>query len=350
MKPFITLVGSAFLLGGCATQLTPQALPELFPTSESYALTEMSDVSAALLNPTKLTLVDSLLIITQPQSDYCFLGIDIRSRQPKGTFARRGKSGSEFLMIGSTFSRNGSFGAYDQMLKRIFWFDTLAQRDSLPVKPDRVVELTVPPEFECLLLKTTVPLPEGGYATECTKEGGQRFVRTDEVGNIQSLFGLYPQEIANIPDKKLRLQKALMHCGFMAVCGHTVLHATHNRDELLFYRIPQGGGTPVLLKAYDFGVPDDRTNEAFMASFDAAASDSLFFILYRGKWFKELNLKIDADQILVFDMQGNPVQRLILDKPVYGITVTPQADLLYAVGNDPESGEPKLYKTSLNLN
>lgn len=335
------------LIGGCNRTNSSRFLSDLFPTVEHREIEELRRISPLLSGSGRLVYLDSMLFVTQSQSESLLSVIDLRDERLVGYRGHRGKSGSELLMTSSAFVADSSIGIYDPMSKRIAWFDPPHDRNMPTANPTRVIALEIHPDdhSSCSLLYGASPLPDGGYIAECSTAGKERFVRIDSTGRNYLVFGEYAPDVIEQPSAAKKLQRSVMSCGFMATCKNIFLHVAHNRNEWLFYRIPdEPNQQPELIRKYDLGVPDNRTDEAFMASFDVAASDSLFFVLYRGRWFRELNLKIDADQILVFNTEGHAVKRFSLDKPVIAIAASPDSKTLYALGIDHDSGDPRIYK------
>lgn len=336
-----------FLLGGCRSP-QPRLLGDCFERSETVGMQPLAAQGMDLPNPRKIAWADGKLVVLSAQGERYFSVFDAERGELLYRFGHRGKSGTELLQPYNLLMAGRAVGAYDMTLKRIVWYDSLPDEGTALV-PNRTVGLAPDPAVAWSI--GLAASPAGGYVGECIASGPERFAWSDSTGACVALFGEYPTEIEALPENSREKFERKFACyGSMAFCGETFLHAALNRNELQFYDMPtRADRRPEPLRHYDLGVPDDRTGEAFMASFDAAASDSLFFVLYRGRWFTELNLKIDADQVLVFDRQGRALKRFVLDEPAIAIAVTPDGRRLYTLGTDRESGEPRLYSASLGL-
>jgi hypothetical protein len=178
--------------------------------------------------------------------------------------------------------------------------------------------------------------------------GNQRYHFADKNGYVTGSAGVIPAK-----ENKKANAGALAQAwrGFYALNPgkNTLAVATQLGEVLEIYHLDTGvhavlygsGGEPQFQIVGSEGVP-----VGIMGYFDVQITDSFIYALFSGQSFKEITKNAMAGKINerggryihVFDLQGQPVCRYILDRAVCGIDVHEDEQLIYAV--DANSDDP----------
>ena len=72
------------------------------------------------------------------------------------------------------------------------------------------------------------------------------------------------------------------------------------------------------------------------AYYNPVAADDVFFVLFNGNFVDDENYTNRSNQIFVFDWNGKPLERLILDNGIISFTVNSQKRKIYGISDMPE--------------
>lgn len=78
------------------------------------------------------------------------------------------------------------------------------------------------------------------------------------------------------------------------------------------------------------------SGESRDAYFSPLSINGKVYVLYSGVYFDRKNHQYLKNQILVFDHEGIPLQRYILDQPIFTFTIDAATHKLYGISDDPE--------------
>lgn len=126
------------------------------------------------------------------------------------------------------------------------------------------------------------------------------------------------------------------------------VYAVNSAEIVYFYKIDSLKVIPVC--KYEFTYPDYKpvqggnTRSAPVSStniktfIDVTATDDCVYMLYSGKNFKEDGMRVFESNVLyVFDWNGKPLKKYLLDAPVTRLCVNKEGDAIYAFANIPET-------------
>lgn len=175
-------------------------------------------------------------------------------------------------------------------------------------------------------------------------------------GMDTKLYGEYPYR----DDSERKIENRLRGMAYQGVFRSNpskdkFVYAANSADILYFYSVTSKDID--LVRKYEYNYPEYITrvqgesratpmsptnNRTFV---DVTTSDKYVYLLYSGRNFKEIGLKaFEGGTIYVFDWEGNPVQKYILNIPITCFCVNPNDTELFAFSNMPE---PTLVKFSM---
>lgn len=265
----------------------------------------------------------------------------------------KGKGPYEMLKISSMYGAENQVCIYSVTDRKVFW----RAADSLTkAAPQRAVH--VPAGGRDLFWFRVMPVAGSRYVANGILDPTTKaqFALLDDSLRVTRYFDSFPVE--GTPMEKLTFQQQSM--GFQGQLtpspdGRRMMWTPMTGTIFRFYDF--SGKKPLKIKEHILhvasfeareenpnGAAQNRDNELGVLS--ATADNGHFYALYSPKQLKERSL--EALDIYVFDLRGNPVQHLTLDRPATQIAWVPGADngrgALYAFGKNKESLEPEIFK------
>ncbi len=175
-------------------------------------------------------------------------------------------------------------------------------------------------------------------ATGCRKEG--LFDIIDSDGNILYTFGEYKELEGD------KIEKNAPYSGkfYVTPSQQRLLFSTKGGNIYYFYDISDSSSQPKLLNKYHIDTPSiivkyfdgggvstqtDRDN-TISGSISITASDEYFYLLHSNKKYADVDCSI-SDVILVFNRNGEPVEKLILDMKISKIYYNQDDNSLYTI-------------------
>lgn len=259
------------------------------------------------------------------------------------------------LRLSSMYTHNNLLFLYSSMEGKIFW----RNMDEASAKP--MITLYADARKRDLFWFKMAPVAGNRYIVTgiMDPEVKSQFALLDSTLRVTRYFDSFPVEgtpMANLsfPQQSMGFQ------GWMTVTpdGKRMMWTSKPGSIFRFYDLSQQ--RPLKIKEYirnipvfyartdtDTGVEQDKDNE--WGVLNATANDSCFFTLYSSKRIAEGSL--ESSDIYVFDLQGNPIRHLVLDRPATHIVWVPgegeEAQTvrgLYMFGRNEKSLEPEIFK------
>lgn len=162
----------------------------------------------------------------------------------------------------------------------------------------------------------------------------------EKVGN----FGAYPESGLQMTDAEKREMFQFTYAsnsnGKMALCySWNDLIDIYNEEKQLACRIHGPIQFTSSFKEFRDGEVSSAHPEQGKqrdAYYNPVAADDVFFVLFNGNFVDDENYTNRSNQIFVFDWNGKPLERLILDNGIISFTVNSQKRKIYGISDMPE--------------
>lgn len=268
----------------------------------------------------------------------------------------QGKAQSEMLRIASMYGVGDRLFLYSSMEGKVFWREKATLSE---VRPARTLRAQA--QKRDLYWFKMVPVAGDRYVVYGILDPSTKaqFALLDSTLNVTRYFDTFPVE--GTPNEKLSFEEQSM--GFQGQMtpspdGRRMMWTPISGTVFRFYDF--SGRKPVKLKEHlvhvasfdrrgdtETGVVQDGGTE--IGVLGATANAKNFFALYSSKDMRERSL--ESSDIYVFDLRGNPVRRIVLDRPATQIVWIPGANGgrggLYAFGRNAETLEPEIFRIRL---
>ncbi|MDD4032270.1 MAG: BF3164 family lipoprotein [Bacteroidales bacterium] len=202
------------------------------------------------------------------------------------------------------------------------------------------------------------PMSNGRYLFHGVSKDKQPFAMTDSLFQINQFFGeLDLKDNAEISDRIIRLVTQ----GEIKTNpdGDYFVFASSSGNVIKFYDCTNYSVSKQT-NAYVYDLPIIESKEtsasasvhikegSVVGTIGMTASDSHYFLLHVNKSWEENIRERTSDVVLVFDKQGNPIKKLVLDMKVNWIAYSKIDHSIYALKKDNEDNEVLLqYKPGL---
>lgn len=146
-----------------------------------------------------------------------------------------------------------------------------------------------------------------------------------------SMSSLYLSTLATVrPDEQKIVCVSQTH-GVLSFCN-IVGNQLKEYKQIKYY-------PPKVRSLRKAGSPTIAFNRDNKIGFCGAASDeNSVFVLYSGRTFNSHGtLSHHCEHVLIYNWKGEPVKRLILEKPLYSMNYDAKTQTLYGIGYDPEA-------------
>jgi hypothetical protein len=339
MKTFTksVLILGVFLISSCGDwnryEMSTSITEEDFSThSLTGVRVEFNDL---IMNPNQLMIYDTLLITCNQSTSKLFHIFDLKTKKKIGESVLMGQGPME--MIQPYFIAD---------------CDTVTVYDMMTT----VVSRYVPKEF----ISNPVPTPVqqvklserifskmaflGDHIIGSPYHPKYPFYLFSKNGEKTGTFASYPISGLTYSDVEIveayRADIVTNRNDKVAFCyNFTDLIEIYDKNGTLKKRIHGPGKFFPHFKEFTDGVmiTAKPVEEKYRAAFYSPVNiGDHFFVLYNGRNIRDKGFTMLAQQILVFDWDGNPIKRYLLDQGVSSITVDQKNKKIYGISNHPE--------------
>lgn len=330
-------------------------IEELFagkPTRQLYAKPSMIR-SEDLGDHGYITCVDSLLLISRNRGEHLVTVYNLHTGSIDNKLAPKGKANGEFLMVGDLMQMDGRIMILGNMPSRAAWIPKERLLDSFP-------------SLECTDLAF-----EGGSYLSVSPIAGGRYIATGRFDAPESRYHQYAligsdgkplytfedyllnEDIKDLPNYNL----AYGYQGRFAVTpdGKRGLYSGWNNAVWRFYDF--NGEKPHKIKEYAFVLPTfaprggarygviHSEEKSIGGSIFAVASDSNYYLLFSDKPYGAYSAYF-TNRIYVFDLNGEPVEKIELDRELIAMAYWAEQNALLGCATD-KDGEPQILRFDL---
>lgn len=349
MKNYIVCAFVIFVLFSCKNNT--DSLTDLFKKTKTLNHNELICDSDYLMGSSgKMLIIDSILITLDYNNERMFHVFDIKNNKYINNLGVKGQGPNEFLQPYSLIYHSHidflSYDLLDNSLKKI-------RIDSLmngTISYEKMIS------FNSISNLIVIPTKYNNYIGFGLYESNM-FKLIDSDGKDIGLFMDFPtdKETKTIDHRNI----ALGYQGSLAI--------NMDRDKLVYaslygtilgiYNIKENSINQEFLLVYDYpqftvqnegeGMSSPITKDCICAFRDIYATDKYIYSLYSGKTISKLGEKaFEAQNIYVFDWEGNPVIHYRLDVPINNMAVLSNNKRIYAISNLPE---PTLIEFEIDL-
>ena len=261
-------------------------------------------------------------------------------------FGERGQGINEFMMpLDFQTTYNGEYTIFDYAQKKLFQINPSKSLTSFQT----VLKDTTPNTVKLLASRYDTYISFGFYQ-DCM------FMLKDKSGKQLKKIGDFPSRDNN-EKKQINQLKGMAYQGTWKInpTNDKFVYATNSADILYFYRIDSTDITSI--KKYELNYPTYQVKEKGYARsaplstenkktfLSVSVSDKFVYLLYSGKCFKDAGLKaLEGNIIYVFDWNGEPVKKYLLNIPITQLCLDYHSNELYGFANLPN---PTLVKFKL---
>lgn len=299
-----------------------------------------------------LACIDSLLLIGNYRGDHLITVYNLHTGAIVNRLAPRGKAKNEFLQIGNIQGLNDRVMVYGRMPPHIAWIPKEELLDSFPKMEhiDIVFEyggyLSVFPIFGDKYVATgRFDLPESK---------NHQFALIEPDGTYAYTFEDYllHESIKSLPNYNL----AFGYQGTITPTpnGKHGFYGGWNNAVWKFYDF--SGERPHKIKEYPLILPSFtpqkggkygvvHSESSIGGTIFAAASNDRYYVLFSDKPYGTYSTYY-TDRIYVFDLQGNPLQKIKLDRELIAIAYWAEKNALLGCAVS-EEGEPQILQIDL---
>ena len=307
---------------------------------------ESRDIGA----PVMMELFENYLLLVEPKLNQFVSVFDLRNGKLINQFVHKGQGENELLSVSSIQIQDSSLILYDRILKAIYSaniLECISQNreiilkktkltyDKLIIAPfnvskienDKYITMGIINESQFALLSTN---PEKAVSFFENYPNDPDVSKSNYVINAFA----YQGKITITPDKKNLVWASLF--------GHN-LKFFQNKDDVM-----------EKIKEYNYAYPKYRINnsndtyDGVIFSRDKmnmildikTTSKFCYLLVYENRENNDYELK--SNIIYIYDLFGNAVCRLILDKYVSMITVDATDDFIFCFTTDSENSEPRI--------
>lgn len=296
---------------------------------------EKVDFEEIVYNPYKMMLKDSLLIIYNVRTEYAYQIFNLKTNKYFGESVLIGNGPGEMLYPNFIQSNDDNIWLYDQEKAIAYKYDIptfIKTRNPIPQK-----EIYLDDRSEHLSIIHNKIFSFKLY----DNLNNNRFNLFDLDGKPVNSIGIFPSEGQDMTYEEINF-------------GFTSEYSTNFKDRIfLSYRLTDlieiynlDGSLIRRLHGPDYFIPSVKEYKNESASFargEEEAREAYFypanagnevFVTYSGELFAD-NV-FHKKLIYVFDWDGKPLRRFLLDTPIYGTTVDSKNRIIYGFRDNPE--------------
>lgn len=308
---------------------------ESFETVQALAGTNLQ-FDEIVMNPNRLLVCDSLLIMTNAGSEKLLDIFDLKSKKKIGERISVDQGPDEMIQASFVYKDEKTIVLFDMVQSTLFEFSLKDLVNDLNPAPLRKIKL------DEKMLGGVGILDK--HIVGSTYNPDFLFVDFDRAGDKKGQLGKYPvSDIAFTDNEKLRAYQfsfATNQADKIAVCYNwaDLIDIYDDKGEL-YKRIAGPQHFTTLFEEFHSGnVVSARSVQGKRrdAYFNPVSMGDEFFVLFSGKSMDEDNYNILSDEIFVFSWEGTPKKILSLDQGVFAFTVDEKNKKIYGISNTPE--------------
>jgi len=322
------LMSSSLLISSCTDN---QVDADLFKDKElSVQSTDVKTDSVYMRYPFRIKkLGDKLLISDLHGSEHYCYQFSYPQMQLQQAFAVRGQGPSEFLDLENIrFNSKGEAITLDANKSMLTIFDTTNSQPSKQIKLDQDLIRTL--DFDCLNDSSFIVPDYSGKNRLC--------IINNQGQIIDRLFSI-PTRTEQNNQSKMALSQAWRSFidynptnGILAMAsqlGHVLEIYNVHRKHIL--KIVYGAhGEPKFIDKGAYAVPT-----GIMGYSDVQVGQNRIYALFWGRSFNEIRnntaVTEGGNMLEVFDLQGNPIRRYMLDKYITGFCIDEKDNTMFAL-------------------
>ncbi|MFV0420294.1 MAG: BF3164 family lipoprotein [Dysgonomonas sp.] len=296
---------------------------------------EQIDFDEIVYNPYKMIIKDSLLVIYNVRTEYAYQIFNLNTNKYLGESVLIGNGPGEMIYLNFIQSNDRNIWLYDQEKAIVYEYDIQTFIQTRSPLPKKTIYLDDRAEYLSIINDKIFSFKLYDNLND------NRFYIFDMEGKISSSNGRFPSIDQNMTYEEINF-------------GFTSEYSTNFKDRILLsYRLTDlievyslEGSLIKRIHGPEFFIPSvneykdesvsfaNGTKEAKEAYFYPANAGDEVFITYSGELFSK-NV-FHKKQIYVFDWDGNPQRRYLLDIPIYGTIVDSQKRIIYGFSDIPE--------------
>ena len=293
-----------------------------------------------IMKPTSLFIEDSILILKEYMNDYILHKYNIKTKEKIGSCISFGNGPNEFLYLHKI-----------QLLKDLFWLSDgqkgfisaykkgdILYTDSTAINAIR--SLIFPDNFNNILT-----LPDNRFVATVPNSNHKRLSIYNNNGKLIETKGEFP----NYGEKLSPFEEIEgFSCSMIISPKEDGIFLFYKQTDLIeLYDL--NGNLKTRLQGPDFFFPKiKQTNQndvIHVNSISGESRDGYFspvsvngqvYVLYSGAYFDRKNPQYLMSNLFVFDNNGRPLKRYILDQPIFTFTIDKSTNKLYGISDNPE--------------
>ena len=319
-----------------AERFTMQDIPE------TVSLTGKEiDFDEIIIPSRYFTIVDTVLVITNSQTEHVIHCFDVKNHKKVAEFVRRGNGPDDIVDPTNVQFVDTCIWIFDIQQQIIRQYGKLDIR--LPISPKSLNSVRLK-----VFSNRALVLPEQDrFIASTIQPEKKRFILYNMEGNILNEFGDFPELIINTPMTPIEAIESFIgnllysNDKFIFVCNRTDLIEIYNFDGSLNKRLHGPDGFIPYLKQRDVGgggvaAGGDRTRSR-EGYFSPVVYGNELWVMYDGRYSRDVDSAHLKNTIIVFNLdEGKPIRLIQLDKDILRFTIDEKNNVMYGISSDPE--------------
>lgn len=337
----ILFVLCVLFLFSCAHEKS-ESIDALFVEVDSLRHSVLNSGEHLWGTPFAMCRMDSLILVyDEKANENLFHLFDPMEPEYVTSFGRKGQGSDEFIMPFDMKNYNDTMGTvYDYATKKLVSF---CSNDVLDGHPEYILSYKdiFPNTVKLFATRFNTIISFGFY------DDAMFYLQRNN--QLLQKIGEFPYRDVNERKMDNRL-KGMAYQGVLQnnISNDRFVYAVNSAEIVYFYKIDSLKVIPVC--KYEFTYPNYKpvqrgnTRSAPVSStniktfIDVTATDDCVYMLYSGKNFKEDGMRVFESNVLyVFDWNGKPLKKYLLDVPVTRLCVNKEGNAIYAFANIPET-------------
>ncbi|RHJ93004.1 BF3164 family lipoprotein [Parabacteroides bouchesdurhonensis] len=293
-----------------------------------------------LLRPTRVYCINNTLIFKDDSEDNILHQYDSKTLQKKGSFFTFGSGPDEFLWIHHCQPLDTNIWISDLQKRSINQYDIkmINKMDSNNIKAIKRIQ------FEDHFSSITV-LPNGHFMATINNPKHKRITLFDENGNFIKTAGEFPPF-----QKELTPFESIegFYCSIVLSPYKNFIYLFYKQTDLIEQYDLEGNlikrihGPEHFFPEVKEASKNDMTHVSSIpekskdAYFCPVVTNDKMYVLYSGAYFDPKQPTYLMKHLFVFNNDGTPIQRYLLDQSIFCFAVNEETNKLYGISNDPE--------------
>lgn len=328
MKLYTIILATLILLWSCSENKTQEGLSKLFQTTINVKTVSCASVHGNdLLNPRMLAIDSANFYFYDKGADSMLVVIDKQNGHKKH-FLAKGQGPKDAISIESLSAANNNVYIYNSSLQKVLYYNTATSCINIDTALSSTITnkvLSTSFAFDSALTIFPILNDDNRFIIK-TQDKEVAFGKIDPTDEYSSInYGWLLQPVINVSPPQKRV-----------FWGSGVGNAYGIYDYSDLNNIK-----PICSQLYEMPITDetlDFTSETQMGILSVTSSNDFVFALFSGKLIGSIlrNL-IDQDKltlannILVFDWEGNPIKRIVVDHELRDIYYDKYNNKLYGI-------------------